>query len=75
MIAGPAPPGGVAHDGEEPVQVTSPQIAAFAKRFEPTLLVTVADRFWPVSVDALLQDVGSDGQHTCLDYGRDVCGI
>ncbi len=75
VIAGPAPPGGVAHDGEEPVQVTSPQIAAFAKRFEPTLLVTVADRFWPVSVDALLQDVGSDGQHTCLDYGRDVCGI
>ena len=67
MIAGPAPPGGRAVDGEPPIeQTTDPRIARLARRFQPTLEVSVADRFWPVSVGALLADVGPDGTRTCL---------
>ena len=68
VIAGPAPPGGEAVDGEPPIQVTSPGIAALALRYQPTLLVTVADPFWPVSVRALLADRGPGGQVTCLEH-------
>jgi hypothetical protein len=75
VIAGPAPAGGQAHDGEPPIGVTSPQIAALARRFEPTLLVTVADRFWPVSVGALLDDIGPSGQRTCLHHAPGMCAI
>jgi hypothetical protein len=67
VIAGPAPPGGQAIDGEPPVEQTSPGIAALARRFQPTVLVTAADPFWPVSVGALLADQGPSGQVTCLD--------
>ncbi len=66
VFAGPAPPGGRARDGEPPIQQTSPEIAELAKRFQPTLLVSDTDPFWPVPVGALLEDVGSDGQPTCL---------
>ncbi len=66
VTAGPAPPGGRAVDGEPPIEQTSPAIAALARRFEPTVLVTVADPFWPVSVGALLADRAADGQVTCL---------
>ncbi len=67
VIAGPAPPGGRAADGEPPIeQTTDPRIAALARRFQPTLEVSVADRFWPVSVGALLADAGPDGTRTCL---------
>ena len=68
VIAGPAPPGGRAVDGEAPIEQTSPGIAALARRFQPTVLVTVADPFWPVSVGALLADRGSGGQVTCLQH-------
>jgi Vacuolar protein sorting-associated protein 62 len=68
VIAGPAPPGGQAVDGEPPIEQTSPQIAALAKRYQPTLLVTTADPFWPVSVGALLVDRGAGGQVTCLQH-------
>jgi len=68
VIAGPAPPGGRAIDGEPPIEQTSPGIAALARRFQPTLLVTVADPFWPVSVGAVLADRGSSGQVTCLQH-------
>jgi hypothetical protein len=68
VIAGPAPPGGRAVDGEAPIEQTSPGIAALALRFQPTVLVTVADPFWPVSVGALLADRGSGGQATCLQH-------
>ncbi|HEY5318964.1 MAG TPA: hypothetical protein VIJ20_13330, partial [Solirubrobacteraceae bacterium] len=71
VIAGPAPAGGQAHDGEPPVQDTSPaKIAALARRFQPTLLVTVADRNWPVSVNAILDERGPDGQPVCLVQQR-----
>jgi hypothetical protein len=66
VFAGPAPPGGRAHDGEPPIEQTSPEIAELAKRFQPTLLVSDTDPFWPVSVGALLEDIGSAGQPACL---------
>lgn len=66
VYAGPAPPEGRARDGEPPVEQTTPGLAELAKRFQPTLLVSITDPFWPVSVGALLEDIGSDGQPTCL---------
>jgi hypothetical protein len=66
VIAGPAPAGGQAADGEPPIEQTSPGIAALARRYQPTVLVTVADPFWPVSVGAVLADRGPGGQTTCL---------
>jgi hypothetical protein len=73
VIAGPAPPGGRAVDGEAPIEQTSPPaIAALARRYQPTVLVTVADPFWPVSVGALLADRGATGQVTCIHTGGHV---
>ena len=68
VVAGPAPPGGQAVDGESTIEQTSPGIAALARRYQPTVLVTVADPFWPVSVGALLADRGAGGQLTCLEH-------
>jgi Vacuolar protein sorting-associated protein 62 len=73
VFAGSAPPGGRARDGEAPIEQTSPEIAALAKRFQPTVLVSDTDPFWPVSVGALLEDIGSKGQPTCL-HRRGVNG-
>ncbi|HET6869837.1 MAG TPA: hypothetical protein VFH80_28240, partial [Solirubrobacteraceae bacterium] len=73
VIAGPAPPAGQAVDGEAPIEQTSPGIAALARRYQPTVLVTAADPFWPVSVGAVLADRGPDGQVTCLQEGRATC--
>lgn len=76
VIAGPAPPFGRAAFGEPPIQQTTPAaIAALARRYQPTVLVTVADRFWPVSVGALLQDIGTGGAHTCLYRKVGLCAI
>jgi hypothetical protein len=66
-IVGPAPPGGRAIDGEPPIeQTTDSRIARLARLYQPTLEVTVADPFWPVSVGAVLQDIGPGGNRTCL---------
>jgi len=66
-IAGPGALGGQAVDGEKPIQeTTDPRIAALARRYQPTLEVSVADRFWPVSVGAVLHDIGPDGTRPCL---------
>ena len=77
VIAGPAPVGGQANDGERPIQETaSPAIAALAKRYQPTLLVTVADQNWPTSVNAILDERGSANQPVCLVQQRsphEVC--
>jgi Vacuolar protein sorting-associated protein 62 len=76
VFAGPAPPGGRAHDGEPPIEQTSPEIAELAKRFQPTVLVSDTDPFWPVSVGALLEDIGSAGQPTCLHrHGVAGCAL
>jgi hypothetical protein len=66
VFAGPAPAGGRAHDGEPPIEQTTPELAELARRFQPTVLVSVTDPFWPVSVGAVLEDIGGDGQPTCL---------
>ncbi|HKG04774.1 MAG TPA: hypothetical protein VKB03_16505 [Conexibacter sp.] len=76
-LVGPAPPGGRASGGEAPIAETSPALAELARRYQPTLEVTVADRFWPVSVASVLQSRGSfvhglrhDGHRTtCLVRG------
>jgi hypothetical protein len=70
VIAGPAPPGGQAHAGEQPIEVTSSAIAQLARMYQPTLLVTVADRNWPVSVGAVMDDRGYNGETTCLIQTR-----
>jgi len=72
VIAGPAPAGGRAHEGEVPIQDSSTPapIAALARRYQPTLLVTVADRNWPTSVNAILSERGPDGQPVCLVQTR-----
>ncbi|HEX7290007.1 MAG TPA: hypothetical protein VF250_02665 [Conexibacter sp.] len=77
-LVGPAPPGGRASGGEATIAETSaPALAALARRYQPTLEVTVADRFWPVSVANVLQSRGSFGyglrhggqRATCLMRG------
>jgi hypothetical protein len=68
-IVGPAPAGGRAAYGEPPIdqnQTTDPRIARLARQFQPTLELTVADHFWPVSVGAVLADIGPSGDRTCL---------
>jgi hypothetical protein len=71
VLVGPEPEGGQAHDGEPPIGSTSPaRVAAIARRFQPTLEVTVADRFWPVSVPAVLHEKGPGGGGVCLIQQR-----
>ncbi|MGH2896864.1 MAG: hypothetical protein ACRDPM_26845 [Solirubrobacteraceae bacterium] len=69
VVAGPAPPHGQALDGEAPVgadRYLTPTMAALAQRYQPTVLVTAADRNWPVSVGSVLAERGSDGEPVCL---------
>ncbi|MBV8218622.1 MAG: hypothetical protein JO325_09165, partial [Solirubrobacterales bacterium] len=77
VIAGPAPAGGRSGDGEAPVADTAPSaIAALARRYQPTLLVTVADQNWPVSVNSILAERGPANQPVCLVQQRlphEVC--
>jgi hypothetical protein len=75
VIAAPGPAGGRAHDGERPIEQTAdPRIARLARRYQPTLLVTVADRFWPVSVNAVIADLGPGRRRTCLYTPADGVG-
>ncbi len=73
VIAGPAPAGGRALDGEPPIEQTSPGIATLARRYQPTVLVTASDPFWPVSVGAVMDDRGPNGQVTCLQGFGATC--
>ena len=55
--------------GERPVQATdAPAIAALAQRYQPTLVVSGLDRFWPVSVPGLL-GARWHGRGTCIYIG------
>lgn len=66
-IAGPAPPRARAIDGEAPIQQTADsRIARLARRYQPTMELTVTDRFWPVSVGAVVAGLGAGGARTCL---------
>jgi len=63
VIVGPA----TALHGEPPIELTTDaRIARLARLYQPTLEVTVADRFWPVSVGAVLADISPRGLGTCL---------
>lgn len=46
----------------------APQLAALALRYQPTLIVSALDRFWPVSLQAVL-DERWHGRVTCLVTG------
>ncbi|MEA2584222.1 MAG: hypothetical protein QOF33_2307, partial [Thermomicrobiales bacterium] len=48
---------------------TPPALAKLALKYQPTVLTTVADRFWPTSVASVLAEVGADGKGVCLSEG------
>ncbi|MHB8531099.1 MAG: hypothetical protein ACYDC2_00095, partial [Solirubrobacteraceae bacterium] len=80
VLVGPGPAGGRALDGEQPIQGTAPHLVSeLARRYQPTLLVTAADRNWPVSLEAVLAERGADGSRACLvRAGKErmpTCGI
>ncbi len=72
VYVGKAPAGGRASDGEPPIERTTPALAKLARRLQPTVETTVADRFWPVSVGAVLKETTGSGflshdvKTTCL---------
>jgi hypothetical protein len=71
VIAGQAPGTRRASDGEPPInETTPPAIARLARRYAPTLLVTVADENWPVSLGAVLAERGPTGAVACLIESR-----
>jgi hypothetical protein len=74
VLVGPAPPGGQASGGEPPIERTTPAaLARLARRFQPTVEVTVADRFWPVSVASVLEDRGTPGYGLLHGGHRGTC--
>ena len=67
----PGARGRAANDGERrSADGSPPAVAALAKRYQPTLLVTVADQNWPVSVNAILAERGPADQPVCLVQQR-----
>lgn len=67
VLTGPGHESGPAKDGEAPIEEKAPRlIAEMARLYQPTLLTTTADRFWPVSVKAVLAESGPNGARTCL---------
>jgi len=69
VVSGPAPPRGRALDGEAtvaPDKFLRAPMVALALRYQPTVLVTAADRNWPVSVNAVLAERGANGEPVCL---------
>ncbi|MEA2642624.1 MAG: hypothetical protein QOF51_4018, partial [Chloroflexota bacterium] len=48
---------------------TPPALAKLALKYQPTVLTTIADRFWPTSVSSVLAEVGADGKRVCLSEG------
>jgi hypothetical protein len=74
VLVGPGP-GSQAHNGEPPIEETTPKLAALARRYQPTVEVTAADRFWPVSVQATLNEVGPKGEAICLNRGTYACSV
>ena len=66
VIAGPAPAGGKAADGDPPIAETTPAIAGLARELQPIPEVSVADENWPISVGALLADRGPGDAVPCL---------
>jgi hypothetical protein len=54
-------------DAEPPILRTSAAaLAKLARRYQPTVETTVADRFWPTSVTSVLQETGHHDDPVCL---------
>ena len=60
----PRPP--EAGDEATVAQTTPDALARLALKYQPTVLTSVADRFWPVTVSSVLAERGKDGARTCL---------
>jgi Vacuolar protein sorting-associated protein 62 len=71
----PAPISTARPVGAEPTiaLTTPPAITSLALRFQPTVKMSMFDRFWPVSVAAVLNEYNS-GRHTCLVTPSHACG-
>ncbi|MEA2400561.1 MAG: hypothetical protein QOK00_964 [Thermoleophilaceae bacterium] len=70
VMTGPAPTEGKSTKDEPLVaDRTPPTLAKLALKYQPTVLTTVADRFWPTSVASVLAEVGADGKGVCLSEG------
>jgi hypothetical protein len=71
----PAPGPSARPLGSEAViaQTTSPPIVEEALRFQPTVKMSIYDRYWPVSVAAVLDESGSH-RRTCLVEPGHSCG-
>ena len=55
----PAAAGTTSTSGEAPIQLTAdPATATLAARYQPTVVVSAVDRFWPVSMLAALREIG-----------------
>ncbi len=54
---------------EQPIGTTSPRIATLARTYAPTVKMSVLDRFWPVSVSAVLAERSPLGARTQLVSG------
>jgi hypothetical protein len=57
--------------GDEPTvtRTTPAALAELALKYQPTVLTSVVDRFWPVTVSSVLAERGKDGKRTCLVVG------
>ncbi|HLM85655.1 MAG TPA: hypothetical protein VK272_05650 [Solirubrobacteraceae bacterium] len=73
VIVGSPPASGVAHDGEDTSTVTPAAIASLARLYQPTVEVSVADRFWPVSVESVIKEIGPGGRRTCIVTAGTAC--
>jgi hypothetical protein len=71
VIAGAGHESEPAKDGEPTIEERSPRlIAKLAREYQPTLLVTAADRFWPVSLKAVMDEQSPSGKRACLIAAR-----
>jgi hypothetical protein len=66
-VAPPAP-----SPAELSIAQSSPQIAALAQRYEPTVKMSIYDRFWPVSVATSLRARDASGRGVRLFSGDQV---
>lgn len=54
---------------ERPISQSSPGVAALALRYEPTVMMSKLDRFWPVSVATVLRERSKSGAGVQLVSG------
>jgi hypothetical protein len=62
--------------GEPPVEETlPPSLVALARRFQPTVMMPKADRFWPISVNTAFGATWRGNRACILDAARSVCSV